>query len=188
MLRRIRQIMHAEDIAILPPSASVYAAAAVMKRQRQCGVLVMTRAPGRHPDRAGVVRRVVAEQRDPGTVTLADVMTRNPDTITPDDLALTGLQMMEDGCYGTCRFEKGRVIGLISRADFPGEERTELEPNAIAGKGSGNAGGTRFRCRAGTSDERQDRLYFFVMQTRSGWMVRAMMPSMARTAAPDSPG
>ena len=43
MLRRIRQIMHAEDIAILPPSASVYAAAAVMKRQRQCGVLVMTK-------------------------------------------------------------------------------------------------------------------------------------------------
>jgi CBS domain-containing protein len=43
MLRRISQIMHVEDIAILPPSASVYAAAAVMKRQRQGVVLVMTK-------------------------------------------------------------------------------------------------------------------------------------------------
>jgi CBS domain-containing protein len=129
MLRRIRHIMHAEDIAILPPSASVYAAAAVMKRRRQCGVLVMT---GEHLEgiltEQDVVRRVVAEQRDPGTVTLADVMTGNPDTITPDDLALTGLQMMEDGCYRHLPvIEKGRVIGLISRADFPGEDRTELE-------------------------------------------------------------
>jgi CBS domain-containing protein len=75
-----------------------------------------------------VVRRVVADQRNPGTVALADVMTINPDTITPDDLALTGLQMMEDGCYRHLPvIEKGRVVGLISRADFPGEDRTELE-------------------------------------------------------------
>jgi len=129
MLRRIRHIMHAEDIAILPPSASVYAAATVMKRRRQCGVLVMT---NEHLEgiltEQDVVRRVVAEQRDPGTVTLADVMTGNPDTITPDDLALTGLQMMEDGCYRHLPVtENGRVIGLSSRVDFPGEEQPELE-------------------------------------------------------------
>ena len=43
MLRQIRQIMHRDDIVTLLPSASVYAAAAVMKRQRQCVVLVMTK-------------------------------------------------------------------------------------------------------------------------------------------------
>jgi CBS domain-containing protein len=75
-----------------------------------------------------VVRRIVAERRDPDTVTLADVMTTNPDTITAGDLALTGLQMMEDGCYRHLPvIEDGRVIGLISRVDFPGEEKTELE-------------------------------------------------------------
>jgi signal-transduction protein with cAMP-binding, CBS, and nucleotidyltransferase domain len=129
MLRRIRQIMHAEAIAILPASASVYAAAAMMKRQRQSGVLVMTKEclEGILTEQ-DVVRRVVAEQRDPSKVTLADVMTGNPDTITPDDLALTGLQMMENGCYRHLPvIEKGRVIGLISRVDFPGEEKTELE-------------------------------------------------------------
>ena len=36
--------------------------------------------------------------------------------------------MMEDGCYRHLPvIEKGRVIGLISRVDFPGEEKTELE-------------------------------------------------------------
>ena len=112
-----------------PPSASVYAAAAVMKRQRQCVVLVMTeeRLEGILTEQ-DVVRRVVAEQRDPSTVTLADVMTTNPDTIAAGDLALTGLQMIEDGCYRHLPvIENSRVIGLISRVDFPGEEKTELE-------------------------------------------------------------
>ena len=129
MLRRISQIVHAEDIAILPPSASVYAAAAVMKHQRQGVVLVMTeeRLEGILTEQ-DVVRRVVAERRDPDTVTLADVMTTNPDTIAAGDLALTGLQMMEDGCYRHLPvIENGRVIGLISRVDFRGEEKTELE-------------------------------------------------------------
>ena len=129
MLRRIRQFMHRDDIATLPPSASVYAAAAVMKHQRQGVVLVMTDEclEGILTEQ-DVVRRVVAEQRDPSTVTLADVMTTNPDTITAGDLALTGLQMMEDGCYRHLPvIEDGRVIGLISRVDFPGEEKTELE-------------------------------------------------------------
>jgi CBS domain-containing protein len=129
MPRRIRQIMLSDEVATLPPSASVYAAAAVMKRQRQCVVLVMTeeRLEGILTEQ-DVVRRVVAEQRDPSMVTLADVMTSNPDTIAAGDLALTGLQMMEDGCYRHLPVvENGRVIGLISRVDFLGEEKTELE-------------------------------------------------------------
>jgi hypothetical protein len=41
MPRRIRQIMLSDEVATLPPSASVYAAAAVMKRQRQCVAAVL---------------------------------------------------------------------------------------------------------------------------------------------------
>jgi len=126
---RIRQIMHRDDIATLPPSASVYAAAAVMNRERQCAVLVMTedRLEGILTEQ-DMVRRVIARRRDPDTVTLADVMTTDPDTISPGDMALTGLQMMEDGCYRHLPVvENGRVVGLVSRTDFPGEEKTELE-------------------------------------------------------------
>jgi len=126
---RIRQIMHRDNIATLPPSASVYAAAAVMKRQQQCAVLVMTedRLEGILTEQ-DMVRRVIAGRCNPNTVTLADVMTTDPDTISPGDIALTGLQMMEDGCYRHLPVvENGRLVGLVSRADFPGEEKTELE-------------------------------------------------------------
>jgi len=129
MPRHIREIMQRDDIAILPPSASVHAAAAMMKRQHQCAVLVMTedRLEGILTEQ-DMVRRVVAEHRNPKAVTLADVMTTDPDTIAPSDLALTGLQMMEDGCYRHLPVvEDGRVVGMVSRADFPGEEKTELE-------------------------------------------------------------
>jgi signal-transduction protein with cAMP-binding, CBS, and nucleotidyltransferase domain len=146
MPRRIRQIMLSDEVATLPPSASVYAAAAVMKRQRQCVVLVMTeeRLEGILTEQ-DVVRRVVAEQRDPSMVTLGNVMTINPDTIAAGDLALTGLQMMEDGCYRHLPVvENGRVIGLISRVDFLGEEKTELETERHCWERLGQCWGTRF--------------------------------------------
>jgi CBS domain-containing protein len=129
MLRRICQVMPLDEVATLPPSASVYAAAVAMRRQHQCVVLVMTeeRLEGIFTEQ-DVVRRVVAERRDPDRVTLADVMTPRPDTVAPGDLALTGLRMMEDGCYRHLPvIENGRVVGLVSRVDFQGEDKSELE-------------------------------------------------------------
>ena len=52
MPRRIRQIMLSDEVATLPPSASVYAAAAVMKRRSRALTawasvrFIMWRAPG----------------------------------------------------------------------------------------------------------------------------------------------
>ena len=146
MPRRICQVMPRDEVATLPPSASVYAAAVAMRRQRQCVVLVMTGEclEGILTEQ-DVIRRVVAEQRDPSMVTLANVMTINPDTITAGDLALTGLQMMEDGCYRHLPVvENGRVIGLISRVDFLGEEKTELETERHCWERLGQCWGTRF--------------------------------------------
>jgi CBS domain-containing protein len=75
-----------------------------------------------------VVRRVVAVGRDPRCVTLAEAMTPQPDTLSPGDLAVNGLQMMEDGHYQHLPvLHRGRVVGLISRSDFIGTEATELE-------------------------------------------------------------
>lgn len=128
-MRRIYQVVQGEEIVVLPPSSTIQAAAAAMQRQRQSVVLVMT---GDHLDgiltEQDVVRRVVAERGDPDMVTVADAMTPQPDTITPSDLALKGLQMMEDGHYRHLPVvQGGRVVGLISRPDFAGAEKTELE-------------------------------------------------------------
>jgi CBS domain-containing protein len=55
-------------------------------------------------------------------------MTPHPDTIGPDEMAITGLRMMEDGGYRHLPVVSGnRIIGIISRTDYPGEEKVELE-------------------------------------------------------------
>jgi CBS domain-containing protein len=129
MARRIFQIIPCEEVAVLAPSATVYTAAATMKERRQCVVLVMTAG-----DLNGIlteqdiVRRLVAERRDCDTVTVGEIMTCHPDTINQDALALNGLQMMEDGNYRHLPvIHKGRVVSMISRLDFLGEEKAELE-------------------------------------------------------------
>lgn len=129
MQRKICDVMPSGAVTTLPPSASVQDAAAVMKDRRQCAVLVLTggRLDGILTEQ-DVVRRVVAEHRDPDTVTLAEVMTPHPDTIDLGDPALKGLQMMEDGGYRHLPvLRDGLVVGLVSRADYLGEEKTELE-------------------------------------------------------------
>jgi len=129
MTRRIEDVMRGHEVAILPPSATIHAAAEAMASRNQCAVLIMTkdRLEGILTEQ-DMVRRVVAERRDPDNVTLAEVMTPHPDTISPTDAALTGLRMMEDGGYRHLPvIHNGRVVGLISRVDFIGEEKTELE-------------------------------------------------------------
>lgn len=129
MPRRIFEVMPSTEVAILPPSATVHVAAVAMKERRQCVVLAMTadRLDGILTEQ-DVVRRVVAERQDPERVTVAEVMTPHPDSISATDLALMGLQMMEDGGYRHLPvIHDGRVVGLISRVDFAGAERTELE-------------------------------------------------------------
>ena len=129
MPRRIFEMMPGTEVAILPPSATVHTAAVAMKKCRQCVLLAMTadRLDGILTEQ-DVVRRVVAEGRDPERVTVAEVMTPHPDSIPATDLALTGLQMMEDGGYRHLPvIHDGHVVGLISRVDFAGMEKTELE-------------------------------------------------------------
>jgi CBS domain-containing protein len=75
-----------------------------------------------------VVRRVVAERLDPDSVTISEVMTRRPDMIGLEESAMKGLQMMENGGYRHLPVVSGnRIVGLISRLDYLGEEKSELE-------------------------------------------------------------
>ncbi len=66
--------------------------------------------------------------RDPASTPLLQVMTAHPDTVGPHELAIKGLQMMEDGGYRHLPVVgRGRILGLISRVDYVGAEKTELE-------------------------------------------------------------
>jgi CBS domain-containing protein len=129
MLRKIRDIMRDAEIAELPPTSTVQTAARLMLRTKQCATLIVSdgQLAGIVTEQ-DVVRRVVALGLDPVTTILSEIMTANPDAIGFDNLAIKGLRMMEDGGYRHLPVVRGgRILGIVSRSDFPGDDKAELE-------------------------------------------------------------
>ena len=70
------------------------------------------------------VCRVLAQRRDPSVTRLAEVMTPDPATMSPDCTAFDALRIMSDGGFRHVPLVKnGRVLGLVSRGDFRGLEQ-----------------------------------------------------------------
>jgi CBS domain-containing protein len=129
MLRRIADMVRSGEVYRLPPSATVVEAAREMKAKACGAVIVMKhgRLEGIFTER-DLVNRVVARELDPAQTKLAEVMTRNPDSIRPDACTMDGLRMMEDGGYRHLPVIKGgQVVGVVSRRDFFGEEKAQLD-------------------------------------------------------------
>ncbi len=131
MQRRIVPDIMAEgrDLLELPATASVYDAACAM-RDWSVGAVLITdqgRLTGIFTER-DVINRVVASDREPKTTPLAEVMTKDPTTISPKATALEALRLMEDGSYRHLPVVAGkRLVGIISRRDFFGSEKAQLE-------------------------------------------------------------
>jgi CBS domain-containing protein len=127
---------HASDIVrhqnplMLPPTATVVQACQRMRDRRVGAVLVTEddrRLIGIFTGR-DAVSRVLAEGKDAATTTLADVMTRNPDTVPPRQTAIEALRAMQDGGYRHLPVVAGsKVVGVISRGDFRGLEQDRLD-------------------------------------------------------------
>lgn len=114
----------------LPPGTTVREAC---QRMRECSVdaVLVTDGPGAL---LGVftgrdaVRRVLAAVRDAGRMTLAEVMTKDPATVSPRATAMEALRLMRDGGFAHVPvMEDGRVLGLVSHGHFLGLEQTRLE-------------------------------------------------------------
>jgi CBS domain-containing protein len=100
-------------------------------RNRRIGAIVVTESDGRL---AGLftgrdaVGRVLAEALDPRTTTLGEVMTVQPDTLTPRERAIDALRMMEDGGYRHLPvMEDEKIVGIVSHGDFTGLEQARLD-------------------------------------------------------------
>ena len=77
-----------------------------------------------------VMTKVVGASRDPDTVRLADVMTRNPDTIGPDQPAREALEMMRKRGYRHLPVvDASGLVGMISVRDLYATALGELEEN-----------------------------------------------------------
>jgi CBS domain-containing protein len=122
--RTIRTIIEQQELLTAPATTTVVDAARLM-RQRHVGAAMVVedgKLVGVFTERDALFR-VVAEGRDGQTTRLADVMTRNPQTIHPDKPFAHALQMMHGGSFRHVPVvEDGRPVGMVSARDALGPE------------------------------------------------------------------
>ena len=126
-MRQMSDLVRNQQPLMLPPSASIIEAARQMRDRRVGAVLVVSdaRLVGIFTGR-DAVDRVLAEGKSPASITLADVMTPNPDTMPPQCTAIEALRLMQDAhCRHLPIVEGERVISASSRtATFAVSNRT----------------------------------------------------------------
>jgi CBS domain-containing protein len=129
-MRTMSDIVRNQRPLMLPPGATVMQAARHM-RERRVGAVLVTEGDR---ELVGIftgrdaVSRVMAEGKDPAATTLGQVMTYNPDTMTPSHSAIEALRLMQDArCRHLPIVHDGKVVGIVSRGDFHGLEQDRLD-------------------------------------------------------------
>jgi CBS domain-containing protein len=100
-------------------------------RDRRVGAILVTEGDQRPLDiftGRDAVHRVLAEGKSPARTKLAEVTTREPDSMPPGKTAIEALRLMEGGRYRHVPIvDGGRVVGIVSRFDFSGIELDRLD-------------------------------------------------------------
>jgi CBS domain-containing protein len=114
-----------QDPLVLKSSTGVIEACRRMSDRRAGSVAVVDdagRLVGIFTGR-DAVSRVLGCGRDAATIRLADVMTCDPATLSPEQTAIDALRLMWDGGFRHLPMVKdGKVVGVVSRGDFQGLE------------------------------------------------------------------
>jgi CBS domain-containing protein len=129
---QIRNVMERNKVVSAPPEASVEAAAILMAERGVGAVLVVEqkRLVGIFTER-DVVFRVVAQSRDPRATRLAEVMTKEPMTIAPNELfGYAMLTMHEKGFRHMPVIENGEPVGVVSARNALDPDLEEFESEA----------------------------------------------------------
>ena len=122
--RLIKKIIEDQEIVTAPADTTVSDAARLMRENHIGAVIVVEndKLAGIFTERDALFR-VVAEGRDGKTTLLSDVMTRNPQTVKPDQPFSVALQLMYGGKFRHVPVvEDGRPVGIISARDALGPE------------------------------------------------------------------
>jgi CBS domain-containing protein len=126
--RSIRTIIENQQILTAPSTTTVSDAARLMRDQKTGALMVCDRKRlvGMFTERDALFR-VTAEQGDPKTTVLADVMTADPQTIGPDKPLGHALHMMYEGGFRYVPvIENGHPIGMVSAHNALGPELKEF--------------------------------------------------------------
>ena len=118
-MQTIHELVHGRQVFTVEDTASVLSAAQQMK-QHNIGALPVIRGGklvGIFSER-DLMKRVVAEQRDPANTKVGDVMTQNPRVVGPNESFETCLKMMkEHGFRHVPVSDGGKLMGLVSLRD-----------------------------------------------------------------------
>ncbi len=118
-----------QDLCCVEPELSVRDAARMLRDRRIGALLVLDRGKlcGIITER-DITYRLVADERDPRTTRVADVMTANPATVRPDQTAAEAVEIMKQGGFRHVPVVDGdRLVGIVSLRDLYEAVRKSLE-------------------------------------------------------------
>ncbi|SNB76007.1 CBS domain-containing protein [Arboricoccus pini] len=118
-----------QSLCLLPPNATAYAAALLMRERRVGAVMVTVDGPllGIVTER-DLVYRLQAAGLSAQQTSLREIMTPAPETLAPDDLASVALEKMRLGHYRHLPIvDAGRIVGMVSIRDLYECTRQTLE-------------------------------------------------------------
>ena len=122
--RPVREVIEGQHPVVANAEITVSAAAQLMQ-QHHIGAVMITegeRLAGIFTERNALFR-VIAAGRDPSATRVADVMTRDPRTISPDRPFGHALHLMYEGEFRHVPVvENGRLLGMVSARDALGPD------------------------------------------------------------------
>ena len=122
-----------QDLATVTPRATVAEVSELMATRRIGAILVVEKGKlaGIFTERDALVR-VIAKGVDPKTTTVAEVMTRNPDTIQPTESVQTALDLMAERGYRHLPvIDDGKLYGIISIRDLYRSVKAQMEEDIL---------------------------------------------------------
>lgn len=122
-----------QDLATVTPKVTVAEVSELMATRHIGAILVFEKGKlaGIFTERDALVR-VIAKGVDPKTTTVAEVMTRNPDTILPTESVQTALDLMAARGYRHLPvIDDGNLYGIISIRDLYRSVKAQMEEDIL---------------------------------------------------------
>lgn len=130
MKRRIvPDVINQQELYTIAPDMGVRDVACWMTEKKIAAVMVTEndRLVGIITER-DMTARVIARGVDPQATKARDIMTANPDTLSPDDGAVTALEMMRSHGYRHLPVVDGeKLVGMVSLRDLYAIVQVELQ-------------------------------------------------------------
>jgi len=122
-----------QRLVTMSPMTPVSTAAREMTERRIGAVLVVDEGQlrGIFTERDALTR-VLASSRDPDTTRIAEVMTPNPDTISPDETVAYALSVMNERGYRHLPVVEGEtLIGIVSIRDLYRSIKAQMDADLL---------------------------------------------------------